>query len=184
MADLALNVDNEVWLPISGYEGLYSVSNLGRVKSHSRFIKRKKVGRYKTKSRILTNSIDANGYACVGLHKNGVGKKSYVHRLVAEQHLPKPNKNLTQVAHWDGDGSNAKLSNLRWVNQSMNEADKIRHKRNNYTPKGSRRFSEDDVMYLRAEHKKGRSFRALAKEFGCGHGTVSLAIRNGSVPKQ
>ena len=70
----------EIWKPIEGYEGIYEVSNYGRIKSH----------KYK-KERILKGCINNKGYYRIALLKDGTETKYYVHRLVAEEFIPNPN---------------------------------------------------------------------------------------------
>jgi hypothetical protein len=67
---------NEIWKPVKGYEGIYKVSNLGKVKSL-------KFG----KERLLKAGITSGGYAIVVLSKNKKQKNKYVHQLVAESFL-------------------------------------------------------------------------------------------------
>ena len=101
----------EIWKDIKDYEGLYQVSNWGRVKSLGNG------GTHKT-SRIL-KSADARGYLQVELSKNGKTKKFSIHRLVAEAFLPNP-LNLPQINHKDENPSNNNVSNLEWCDCKYN----------------------------------------------------------------
>lgn len=103
---------NEIWKDIKGYEGLYQVSNFGRVKKLERDLVYKdgKVVHYK--EQILSPSIRANGYLQVHLSINMKKNNFYVHRLVAEAFISNPD-NLPQVNHKDED----KTNNFVWVNE-------------------------------------------------------------------
>ncbi len=111
----------EEWRDIKGYEGLYQVSNLGRVKS----LKKKTFagingGIYITrKERILNYSKDHKGYLRVNLCINKISKKYFVHRLVAGTFLDNPN-NLPQVNHKDENKENNYVSNLEYCTQKYN----------------------------------------------------------------
>ena len=82
----------EEWKDIKGYEGLYQVSNLGRVKS----LNYRRTGNEK----ILSLRKHKNGYVYIGLSKNGKTKHLRVHRLVAETFISNPN-NYLEVNHKD-----------------------------------------------------------------------------------
>lgn len=97
---------NEVWKDVLGYEGLYEVSNLGKVKS----IKNNK---------ILADRKDNHGYFQVQLYKKGVGKSHKVHRLVLNSFSENKLKNL-QVNHIDENKTNNNISNLEWVTPKEN----------------------------------------------------------------
>lgn len=101
----------EVWKDIPEYEGLYQVSNKGRVRSldHETF-NGKYVCNYKGKERI--QSV-AHGYYAVTLCKRGVQHFHFVHRLVASAFLPNPQK-LPDVNHIDANKLNNCVSNLEW----------------------------------------------------------------------
>ena len=93
----------EHWKAIAGYEGLYEVSDLGRVKSL-----------WNGKEKILKPGKNTWGYLKVVLYKDGHGKTITVHRLVAEAFIQNPN-NLETINHKDEDKTNNVASNLEWM---------------------------------------------------------------------
>lgn len=102
----------EIWKDIKGYEGLYQVSNLGRIKSLGNNKKRKE--------KLLLPSETRDGYLFVGLHKNGNAKKFKVHRLVAEAFIPNPN-NYPIVNHKkEFEKKNNNVENLEWCDNKYN----------------------------------------------------------------
>lgn len=107
----------ENWKDIEGYEGSYMISNHGRVKS----MKREAFNGFQMiqiKERIMKPCLN-RGYVYVTLCKDGVHKSLKVHRLVAISFLNNPN-NDKYVDHIDGDKSNNKSFNLRWVTHKEN----------------------------------------------------------------
>lgn len=100
----------EIWKDVVGYEGLYKVSNLGRVKS---------LKGYHRKDCILKLRNNLYGYLTVGLSKHNKSKRIKVHRLVAETFIPNP-QNYEQVNHIDGNKLNNNVLNLEWCNRSYN----------------------------------------------------------------
>ena len=102
------NENEEIWKDIVDYEGLYQISNQGRVKSL-------KYG----KERIMKPGNNGDGYLFVWLWKNGERKKYKIHRLVAQAFLHNPN-NLPQVNHKDEDKTNNKVDNLEWCSSKYN----------------------------------------------------------------
>lgn len=101
----------EIWKPVIGYEGLYEVSNLGRVKS----LPRKTV----VKSHIIKVEISWNGRPRVHLSKNGKAKHETLYRLIAMAFIPNP-ENKPEVNHIDGNPLNNNVSNLEWATKSEN----------------------------------------------------------------
>lgn len=109
-----MSVDKEIWKPVKGYEDLYEVSNLGRVRSLERR------GAYGFKSGERTMSLNnKDGYIYASLCKDGKYKKYYVHRLVAQAFIPNPH-NLPCVNHKDESRNNNCASNLEWCTYSYN----------------------------------------------------------------
>lgn len=92
-------MSKEIWKNVVGYEGLYEISNLGRVKSNC------------NGGRILKWNVSNNGYATVELFKNKKSKRVLVHRLVASAFIDNPN-NLPQVNHIDENKLNNHVDNL------------------------------------------------------------------------
>lgn len=101
----------EIWRDIVGYEGLYKISNLGRVKSLDRVIKYKTGRLQKIKGKIKTIKINNSGYAIVILYKNDIGTTFLLHRLVYFAFNPNADINL-QVNHIDENKLNCNLDNL------------------------------------------------------------------------
>lgn len=101
----------ELWKPVVGYEGLYEVSNLGRVKS---------LPRKGTKGGLLTPSYsNSKHYAHIPLTKNGELRTTSLHRVVASAFVPNP-ENKSQVNHINGDKTNNRADNLEWVTNKEN----------------------------------------------------------------
>lgn len=109
---------SEIWKAVPGYEGLYEVSNCGRVRSLDRVVHRPK-GDYVHKGRILKPGIASNGYYTVNLSKDGKGDTKTVHWLVAKAFLPNPN-NLPYINHKDEGRTNNHVDNLEWCTPSYN----------------------------------------------------------------
>lgn len=109
----------EEWRDIQGYEGLYQVSNLGRVKSLERKVKHSKGGYALKKGKILNQSYDKDGYLQLHLCKEGISKKFFIHRLVAITFIPNPN-NYEECNHIDENKENNCVSNLEWVTHKDN----------------------------------------------------------------
>lgn len=110
----------EVWKPVKGFEGLYEVSNFGRVKSLSRYVRNSQDrGDRLIRSRFLKQCEDTEHYLLVGLHKDGKQTMRKVHRLVAEVFLDNPH-NFPQVNHKDENPQNNKLPNLEWCSARYN----------------------------------------------------------------
>jgi hypothetical protein len=146
-----MEVKLEEWRPVKGFEGLYEVSDEGRVRSLDRLVKDKTKERTRLfKGRILNNICMTTGYHMVSLHKNNkrVSRRT-VHRLVMEAFCPTDSL-LNIVDHKDGNRSNNKLENLRWVDFFTN---------NNNTPyiRYLQKLLQENNIEFIGEDKFGRT---------------------------
>lgn len=96
----------EIWKDIPGYEGIYVVSNFGRIRNL-------------VSGKFIKPSQKDDGYCRVCLSKNGCGKCINIHRLVAQVFIPNPD-NLPQVNHKDEDKTNNVADNLEWCDAKYN----------------------------------------------------------------
>ena len=121
------NINNEIWRPVEGYEGLYEVSNLGRVKSIARIDS----NNHFVKERILKLDCNGKDYIQITLFKDNKRKKYLVHRLVAIAFIPNPNKykyinhkdrnTKNNCVYLNKDGTvNVEKTNLEWCTQKYN----------------------------------------------------------------
>ena len=120
----------ENWRSISGYEGLYEVSDHGRVRSLDHIVE--KNGRYgnlrqqRYKGRILAlNKPKPNKYQTVNLWRDGQGRVRQVHRLVIEAFVGPCPKGMECRHFPDGDTSNNRVENLSWGTRVENAADRV-----------------------------------------------------------
>jgi len=113
----------EVWVDIEGFEGLYQVSSMGRVKSFDR-VTRNIIRPFIKKGRILKPNPDGHGYVYVTLFKDGIRSRVKVHRLVANAFIPNP-ENKPEIDHINSIRDDNRLENLRWVTRSENNKNPI-----------------------------------------------------------
>lgn len=143
----------EEWRDVVGYEGLYQVSNWGRIKSLSRIDARG----HKRKEKILKVSINKYGYKVISLYKNSKEKKYFVHRLVAEAFIPNPD-NLPEVNHIIDDyehRSDNRVENLEWCTRDYNVNYGDRNKRQSKSMKGK---------FLGNKNPKSRKVRCITTD--------------------
>ena len=118
-------LESEKWKDIEGYDGVYQVSDLGRVRSL-------KYG----KERILKGNVLPSGYIQVGLHKNGRTKMKYIHRLVANAFIPNDDSSKNQVNHIDECKQNNRVNNLEYCTPQYNLTyNDLHHRRKQYNCK-------------------------------------------------
>jgi len=165
----------EEWKGIEGYEGIYSVSNLGRVKSLPR------VGR--KKELILVPTPNTGGYLTVQLRKEGGRKCFLVHRLVMQAFIP--TQESLEVNHKDFDITNNKISNLEWATPKENSEHYWRESNLEDrlpTPKGEEHhlsvLTRDAVLEIRRlwETKEVTNKSELGRMFGVKENTIRQVV--------
>jgi hypothetical protein len=114
---LLMTLPDEQWRPVAGYEGLYEVSDLGRVRS---------LPRKGTSGGVLRPHLGNRGYLTVNPCRDGRNRALPVHHLVTRAFLGQLPEGM-QVRHLDGDPTNPRLSNLAYGTRRENQLDSVRH---------------------------------------------------------
>lgn len=162
-----MNAVVERWLPVAGFEGLYSVSNLGRVRRESKVVSRKPTSGYRIAEKIMSPGAGVRSrYLSVRLSKDGKASTHYVHHLVLSAFVgPRPAGQ--EACHGDGNRGNNSATNLRWDTRKANHADKKIH---GTEAVGERhpgaKLTDSMVVALRRRRAEGASFTTLSNEFG------------------
>ena len=168
----------EEWKPVVGYEGLYEVSNLGRVKSLPRTVRYKGTNTpAKRKERILIPAHDSDGYLVVGLTLDGKRKGYKVHRLVAKAFLANMN-DLPQINHKNGLRDDNRVENLEWCSAK----DNIRHKYDKLKYSSIGRIAKTGERIRNCS--TGDIYASLseaARSVGCVHNSIRYAILHNSL---
>lgn len=110
--------NKEVWVNIKGYEGLYEISNLGRIRTIPRE-RYNGFGKHWVDSIIRKPQMSNKGYHILRLTKDGVTKNYRVHRLVAQHFIPNPN-NYKIINHINEIKTDNRVENLEWCTQQYN----------------------------------------------------------------
>lgn len=168
---------SEVWKPVVGFEGLYEVSDQGRVRSLDRYVEtRNRWGAMRRfqPGRVLKYRTDTAGYVIVALLRDGVLKSTSTHILVAAAFIgPRPEG--MEVCHNDGSKTNSRVENLRYATASENAADKHKHGTAVFGELSPRAIlTEHDIKEIRAA--EGVTLAALAAKYGCVFSNIA-AIR-------
>ena len=158
--------------PIKGYEGLYSITEDGKIFSHER-----KINGAIRKGRFLKPSSDGYGYYFVCLQKDRTKKYPKVHRILAETYIPNP-KNLECVNHRDGNKQNNDLSNLEWCTQSDNIKHSFSMGLSNQA--GSRnansKLKDSDIERIMTLKKEGLKQIEISKIMNVDPSTISTIV--------
>lgn len=160
-------MEKERWRFVKGFEGLYLVSDLGRVMG---------LPKKTTYGRLLTQCPYTGGYLKVCLCKNNVKHTKPVHRLVAESFIPNA-ENKPEVNHKNGVRTDNRATNLEWVTRSENELHAYRTL--GKTPSApwrgkarrfARRFSDDQVKRIRLDQRPNT---VIGAELGVSKTTIA-----------
>ena len=170
-------MSDEIWLPVVGYEGLYEVSDRGRVRSLDRLSYTKgRVSVSVRKGRILKASITSSGHAVVGLSRNARAAQKQVHRLVLEAFVG-PCPPDMECCHGPGGPADNRIENLRWDSRSANALDRVSdgrdHNSNKTHCKWGHELSYDNVYWQgssrlcrKCRARRDKELKARRRELG------------------
>lgn len=158
---MVVSLEGEVWKPITGYEDLYQISNLGRVKRNAREWRSGKNGctYKKLEESIVTQRTLTYGYNICTLCKDGVKKSYRVHRLVAFEFCDGYKDGLV-VNHKDGNKSNNISTNLEWITSKENAQHSVNVLNNHYYHK----YSKKEIQIMENMFADGMRPVEIAKE--------------------
>jgi hypothetical protein len=167
-------ISNEVWKPVKDFEGLYEISNLGRVKTFVR-----------CPGKVLKPSNQKSGYLQVTLSKNKKAHFKWVHRLVAEVFL-EPSTSKHFVNHKDGNKKNNIPDNLEYCTPAENNAHAGKL---NLKPIGSNhtnsKLTHTQLKEVRSLLQQGiLTHKQISKIFNTHRTTISKIARNESYKKE
>ncbi len=162
----------EHWLPIAGYEKLYEVSDVGRVRSLDR-----QSDQGLRKGRIRKPGEAGEGYIAVTLSKDGIVRAHYVHRLVLETFVGPCPVGMEGCHDPDPTRTNCRLDNLRWDTRKNNQHDKRSHGSMPLGEKHRGAKLTDAAVYemRRLRSQTGISYRAIAEQFSVARATAYRA---------
>lgn len=166
-------MNNEIWKDVVGYEGIYEVSNYGRVRTHkdkTTYTQRHGIRHWK--QRILKEKSRTNRDVRISLWKNGRSKDYLVHRLVAEAFIQNPDKKPT-INHIDGNPRNNHVDNLEWATYYEN---------NNHAFDNKLISTSHAVTLVNQETGEKQYFRSLSKAseyLGFCSGYISNRLKQG-----
>lgn len=168
------DLENEEWRDVPKFEGLYEVSNYGRIKGLNCN------WQSKPKINILKGGIITCGYRQVLLYKNK-GRKAYlVHRLVGAAFISNPNS-LPAINHKDGNKLNNHVSNLEWITNSRNrfhafEIGLCKQETGENNPNS--KYTKETVLAVRKAYKKEIfGFTKVSRLFNIPRRTVEKMIK-------
>lgn len=175
---------SEIWKDIIGYEGMYQISNLGRVKSLSRVIQKKSGSTGISKEKIMA-SADNQGYRIIYLHKDAQKEKFTIHRLVATAFICNT-ENKTDINHINGIKSDNSIYNLEWVTKSENTLHAYRTGLKK-SLKGSdnpmSKLTEVNVIDIKFKYRNGgHSYRTLSVLYNVDKALIARIIKGISWP--
>ena len=163
----------ELWQPIKGYEGLYEVSDQGRVRSLERKA-RTYTGFRRVRGRILKELQTPYGYLTVMLYNSNTTQRLYVHRLVASVFCANPQQ-TSYVLHGNDIKTDNRASNLRWGTHQQNVDQAVASERHAHGESvGNSKLKEVQVLAIRQDP---RPHKIIAAEYGVATSNIGAIKR-------
>ena len=153
----------EIWKDIKEYEGLYQISNYGRVKTLN-------PGYNKIKSNIKSLRKCHDGYYRISLYKDKKIKTYYIHKLVAKHFIPNPN-NYSCINHKDENKLNNNISNLEWCTKKYNNIYSINKRKKH--KKGILQFDKNQKLI-----NKWKSIAEASKKLNISYNAIFRCCNN------
>ena len=178
--------NEEIWLPIKGYENYYEVSTLGRVRALDIYVRNDGnfAGGFIKNRKVRDQQTNKYGYKTIKLCKHGKCQRYLVHRLVAKAFIPTQNYNY-QINHIDGDKTNNTITNLEWVTPAQNmkhawETGLINSEHSKGSNHANSKLTEKDVIEIR----KLAAEKQLTRQQICDKFGISISTYKGIVTKR
>lgn len=170
------DIDGEIWKPIKGYEGIYEVSNYGRVKSVFLTFTEKNGKVRSHKPRIITQHFSTTGCLHVDLFKNASKKTFKVHRLVGFAFIPCDRDDYV-INHKDCNPLNNHVDNLEWTTQLGNVLHAVENHRNH-------RYYYPDKERAIELYKMGHSAREIAEELNVPKASIQHVMHKAGLSRK
>jgi hypothetical protein len=176
---MEINDIEEVWKDIEGYESLYQISNVGRVKSLQRTCLTKG-NKYRIVQERILKLFIIKGYYYINLNKNGILNQFRVNVLVGKHFVDNP-FNLPQLNHDDGVKLNNVYTNLIWCTASENGLHAVQNglkpiQKGDISP--NHKLNSEQVNSIRQELANGINGRTLSKKYNMSEGMISMIKHN------
>lgn len=159
----------EIWKEINGYDGRYSVSNMGNVKTKGKFLKEFK----NAPESLIKPHNNGFDYLQIRITKSGKTKTYRLHRLVAEYFIPNENLFKTEVNHIDGNKFNNCVANLEWVTPQENAIHSVKNRLST-----KRKLKMEDAEKIRELNREGYSYGQISDIYKCNKEHIYKIIKN------
>lgn len=172
-------MDNEIWIDIHQYEGIYQVSSLGRIRSVDRLVFNGQKHYFKNGRILKVWTGKTSAYQQISLSHNGHIVNQLVHRIVAEHFLSDWDKSL-EVNHIDGDKHNNSVANLEMCTRQENILHSIkRGLKQDYGEKShNSKLTNEEAFAIRIQHSQGVPQKSLAARYRVCKQTICDIVHN------